>query len=96
MRQALLQFNEEVLNVERLMALQSILPTEEERKSFNSYKGDIGVLAPVEQFLFKLFNIPYLEMRLEFFILMQQFPSSIAELSVVSQAYIMATRGIHG
>jgi hypothetical protein len=83
-KQALLQFDDDILPAEKLLALKSIIPTEEERKILYGYKGDVASLGQVEQFLLNLLKIPKLELRIEFFLMVQHFPQMVLELSEVN------------
>jgi diaphanous 1 len=83
-REALLELDEEVLTVERLLALKSAFPNDEERKKLAAFKGDKSSLSRPEQFLLEMIVVPRLESRVEYLLLKQQFSTLISELSDVS------------
>ena len=85
LRQSLTHFDESVLTMEKLIAIRSILPTEDEQKSLKSYRGDISKLGNVERYLNTLMMIPKVEARVEFFLFKLQFADHVAELFEVTK-----------
>lgn len=63
-REAIETFDEDLLGTEELEILSRCIPTQEEIKVVQSYKGDIGLLGTTEQFFLALSGIYKLEDRL--------------------------------
>ena len=65
LKEAVLEIDEAILNEDVVLCLHSIVPTEEEKTMFGSYKGDQSVLDTPEKYLLALCGVARLAQRLD-------------------------------
>ena len=82
-RMGLMRFDKKTITIDKLIALRSILPNEDEIKTLKGYRGDVTRLGNVEQFLLKLISISKLENRIEFFAFLLGWEDHVADLNEV-------------
>ena len=69
----------DILSIEQLEKILSMVPTEEEAKKLNEYTDDINLLTEAEKFLLKLIKVPKAKNRIESMIFKKNFESEYFE-----------------
>ena len=69
----------DILSIEQLQKILSMVPTEEEAKKLNEYTDDINLLTEAEKFLLKLIKVPKAKNRIESMIFKKNFESEYFE-----------------
>jgi hypothetical protein len=79
-RDAILQFDAEILTPERVSQLIKLCPTKEDLDSITSFDGDAEQLGTAEKFFQCIAHIPRLELRLQLFSFKHNYDANVAEL----------------
>ena len=69
----------DILSIEQLQKILSMVPTDEEAKKLNEYTDDINLLTEAEKFLLKLIKVPKAKNRIESMIFKKNFESEYFE-----------------
>ena len=74
-----LTFCNDILSIEQLQKILSMVPTDEEIKKLNEYTDNINLLTDAEKFLLKLIKVPKAKNRIESMIFKKNFESEYSE-----------------
>ncbi|KAL6483408.1 hypothetical protein MHYP_G00082800 [Metynnis hypsauchen] len=68
------------LSDEHITSLRRYVPTADDKEMYRSYKGDVGELHLVDQYMLELCNIPYLSTQLDLLLTLRELPISMDDL----------------
>eukprot|EP01117_Protostelium_nocturnum_P012454 TRINITY_DN4596_c0_g1_i1.p1 TRINITY_DN4596_c0_g1~~TRINITY_DN4596_c0_g1_i1.p1 ORF type:complete len:760 (+),score=272.86 TRINITY_DN4596_c0_g1_i1:94-2373(+) len=80
-REAIYNMDEVSLDLDKLIALQSMLPNDDERRQLKGFKGDVQALAAPERFLLEMCQLSSAETRVEFFLFKLRLPSDLKAIT---------------
>lgn len=71
----------DIIDINDLLCLKAIVPTDEERERFGLFNGDASVLIPSEQFMYHVSRVPQFTWMVNALIFEAQFPSECESIN---------------
>ncbi|KJE97247.1 hypothetical protein CAOG_007686 [Capsaspora owczarzaki ATCC 30864] len=82
------------LPLEHVIAFKRFAPTPEEIEAYKNYKDNKAELAPADQFLMQLIEIPNLNARLDLLFTLREFPDRLADVEPEIQMTLAACKDL--
>ena len=73
--------------------MKTYLPEENEIESLRKYQGDLGILSPVDQYVFLLSKLPFYKLLIDIGIAKTTFNEKIDEFIPALKGYKQACKG---